>query len=321
MNHLLISNFLNRNRTFQLILLLPLLGGVVYFLHTNSIAFDLALSPFIALLFPAIQTIPMFLTIMTIIVLCLTLILWQLLFRKSDIFNTVSYYPSVFYLLFLLSSGICRKSLFSIIFLFIVLLLLFINSNYTQDNVKGKVFISGILIGVLSFFNLSAILLLFFLIGSLITHRFSLKKDMVLAFFGFILPVIYFLSYYFLTDQFGKVIEAYSHLSFFGFAKSLTTLSVFQLVRFILLFVILSYLFIRLRLLYVSKLIMSRRYLISIDAMSIVLLFMLFFSNISFEEWQLYVVLPFTAYFSLIIREKRHWIPHSILIIMTFFLL
>jgi hypothetical protein len=129
------------------------------------------------------------------------------------------------------------------------------------------------------------------------------------------------LSYYFLTDQFGKVAEACTYLSFFGFAGALVMLSAFQLIKLILLILILFYFLIWLRLQYSSKLIVLRRRLVSIEVMTIVLLCMLLFSNSFYTELSLYLVLPFTVYFTLVMQEQRRWVFHDILIMITLLLL
>jgi hypothetical protein len=146
-------------------------------------------------------------------------------------------------------------------------------------------------------------------------------KDIGVAFFGFLLPVIYFLSYCFLTDQFEKTTEIYTHLSFFGFAKSLLTLSVTQLVKLALLLMILFYFLILLRLQYASKLIILRRRLVSIDVMTLVLLCMLLLSNSTYMELPLFMALPFSIYFSLAVQEQSRWIFHNILMVIAFFLI
>jgi len=314
-------HFFNRNKVLQGVFLLLFLGGGIYWLLTDFVVSEPEWSPFSLLFFPVAQTSSLFFKILTITVLCATLILWQLFFKKNNFLESTSYYPSVFYLLILLLSGVYAKSLVSLFFLFILLLILFINVDYRLPVIKGSVFLSGILIGILSFFNILAVLLLFFLISSLITHRYGKAKDILVTFFGFLLPVIYFLSYYFLTDQFGKIVEACSHLSFFGFARSLTTLTAFQLTKLILLILTLIYFLIWLRLQYASKLIILRRRLNSIDAMTIVLLCMFLLSNSNYMELQLYMALPFTVYFTLATQEQRRWVFHDILIITTFLLL
>ena len=314
-------NFFNRNRFFQSLLLFPLFGGIIYFLLVYPVTFDFEWSPFIPLFFPANPTAQLPLKILAITILFATLILGRLFFRKYGFFDTPSYYAPVFYISILLLSGIYEKSFSPLFFIFILVIILFINTDYNLPDIKGKIFISGILVGIISFANVTAVLLLFFLIGSLMVHRFAKMKDICVAFFGLLLPIIYFLSYYFLTDQLGRVMEAYSHLSFFGFTKSLVTLSAFQLIKLILLILILFYFMIWLRLQYASKLIVLRRCLVSIDIMTIVLLAMLFFSNSSYMEMQLYMAVPLTTYFSLVTREQRKWIFHNVLIITTFLLL
>jgi len=298
-----------------------LLGVAVFLLLSNSVTFNFAWSPFPALFFSTALTSSLFLKILTVIVLSIILILCQLFFRKHDFFDTPSYYPAVFFLSILLSSGIAANSLFSLFFLFILTLILLVNVDYTLPVVKGRIFISGILIGILSFFNLAAPLLLFFLIGSLMTHRFARLKDVCVIFFGFLLPLIYFFSYYFFTNQLENAAGVFSQLSFFGFTKVLFTLSSFQIIKLILLIIILFYFLIWLHSQYTSKLIVMRRRLNSVSVMTFILLCMLFFSNSSYEELQLYLILPFTVHFSLAIREQRRWIFHDILIISTLVLL
>ena len=314
-------NFFNRNRVLQSLFLLFFLGWGIFLLLTHSATFDFEWSPVMTLFFPMVSSSSLLLRILTILILCTTLILCQLFFRKYDFFDTLSYYPSVFFLVIVLLSGIYIKSLFPLIFLFILVLILLINVDYTLSVVKGRIFISGILIGIISFLNVSAVLLLFFLLLSLISHRFIRLKDVCVAFFGFVFPIIYFLSYYFLTDQFGKIIELFSHLSVFGFAKSFIDISVFQLIKLLWFIIIMLYFLMWLRLQYTSKLIVLRRRLVSIDAMSIILLCMLFLSNSSYTEAPLYLALPFTVYFSLATREQRRWIFHDILILITLLLL
>lgn len=306
--------FLNKNIAFQSLLLIGLLGVAFYRIFGSPDFLFSGTTP-LETLWPALFQIESQLTIKIIFasILLLELILLIYGFRRNDFSENLSLFPAIFYLAISLSMhGFSSFSLPFVVNLFVIIILL-LNINYSSHSIKNRVFISGILIGILTIIEPITVLLLAFVIGSLIINKFSSTKDILVTLFGFSIPAIYLLSYYFMIDRFYMIGDAFSDLPFLAlFASNISHL---ELIKIISITLISLYIFFYLRIVFSNKLILMRRRLLTLDLLLLILFIVFLTSGQSYPQSLLYLFVPISYYFSLLTCFKSKWLFHDILIL------
>lgn len=313
---------LNKNIFFHAIIILGLLAYSFYLLFTKSAYYPSPeFSMFDTILAENWMSHPLFMQIITGGVLLLKLVLLQLFFIRSQFFDNFNLLPSLIYLVLWIGTGGALQ--LSIIFFvnFFIILLLLLNSGYQLHSVKNQVFTSGFILGLLFFADISTALLLFFVIGSLMVNRFSKIRDVLLMILGFLIPLIYVFAIYLFTNQYLLPLEDHFSIQTFGFYPALHKLTVMEIVAFFVMILALLYSAATLTMIFSSRLIIMRRRLISINAMSITLFVILFITAFAYPVSLMYMLVPITVYFSILSQYKRKWIFHDIMILLVITLL
>lgn len=315
-------DFLHKNIIFQSFLLLVLLALCAFSIFSSLRVSDLTGAPVLAGSLQHLHThYPLLLKIVTFLTLVLQLILLQHFIHKNSLTEDKTLYPSVIYLA-LLAGGQVFTSLNSVFFinLFIILLLL-LNSGYENASIKNRVFMSGALVGVISFLDIASAVTIFFIFISLTVNRFSKAKDILLTIFGFGIPIIYFFSYYLFTDQYVGARESLQQLHFLGFFDSISYLGIRDYLAFSALALYLLYMGITLNMIFSKKLIVMRRRLISIHAMTVCLFAITLLTYAGYPSLLTYLFLPVAVYYSISSQYKANWIFNDILSLFLIILL
>ncbi|MDL2296584.1 hypothetical protein LJC53_05755 [Bacteroidales bacterium OttesenSCG-928-C03] len=314
--------FLNKNIVFHSFLLFALLVYAIYLILTQSnYIFSPESSIFDLLLGEMWQKNVLSMRIVAVFSLLLQIVLLQYYFRNNQFLEDKSLLPSIIYLALLVASGsLSSLSLVFFVNLFVILLLM-LNSGYQTQSVKNQVFISGFIIGVLLFADVSSLLLFFFVFGSLLVNRFSKARDILLTLMGFLIPVIYAFAIYLFKDQYlVDSMDGYA-FKFFGFYSGLSSLKVIEIIAFFFMVVVLLYFASSLTMIFSSKLIIMRRRLISINALTVVLLPILFVTPFAYPYSLAYMFIPITIYGALICQYKNKWVLNDFLLLALIVLL
>lgn len=312
--------FIHKNIVFQSLLLVGLLV-VAFSKIISASSFHAPGDMPITFLWPTFLQFENLLVakISVAVLLLLQLSLLVFGFRRNDFSDTRTLYPAIFYL----AACLCvhNLSFFSLPFfvnLFIIILLL-LNINYSSSSIKNRVFLSGIIIGVLVMVEPFAGLLLVFVISSLIVNKFSSAKDIFVTLFGFSIPIIYLLSYCFMSDRLSMVSSLFSDFRLLTlFQTNHSPLDITTIISIILL---LLYLFFHLRIVFSNKLIVMRRRLLTLDLLVLILFVIFIFTAHSYPVSLIYILVPLSYYFSLITSFKSNWIFHDVLIVVVLVLL
>ena len=314
--------FLNKNLFFQAFLLIALLGYSGWSIFSGL---QVVMLPDMSTLSSAIlslmETNPLLMKIIVSLTLLFQLILFQYLFRKHNLTEGTVLWAPIFYLSLLIGNNTFSQ-LTPIFFInFIVLLLLLLNSEYDARSIKNRVFFSGILIGITFFMDFATAILLSFITLSLVINRFSKAKDILLSLFGFSIPLIYFCSYFFFTDQLDVLENFITPSSFFGFMNSIDQLVSQDIIYIGFSFLPLIYFIITLSFVFSQKLIVLRRRLTVINVLTATLFVLSFISCEHYPQLLAWLFVPISIYFALITQIKKNWILHDVIILISIVLL
>ena len=314
--------FLNKNLIFQTILLIALLSYSGWLIFAKL---HVVVPPGISTLSSALLSLmtvkPLLMKIIVLLTLLFQLILFQHLFRRNNLTEGTLLWPSIFYLSMLIGSNAFLQVTPVFFINLIVLLLLLLNSEYDASSIKNRVFFSGILIGIGFFMDFGTALLLVFITISLIINRFSKTKDIFLSLFGFLIPLIYFCSYFFFTDQLDILGSSISKFSFFGFINSIGLLTIQNMIFLGFTTVGLLYFIITLSVTFSQKLIVLRRRLAVINVLTASLFVLSFVSFEYYPQIFAWLFIPMSIYFSLITQIKKNWVIHDLIILISIILL
>jgi hypothetical protein len=309
--------FLHKNTVFHILIIFGLLGIAFYQLFFQDLFFPQINSLADNFLIHFASSYPVFYRISVLLILIVQLFIIQSFTGKSGFMESASLLPSCLYLGFMVAC----KMLVSITPLhlinLVILLLIHLNSQYSALSIKNIVSFSGMLIGIAVIFDISCGILLLFMYYSILIHKYAKTKEFFLTLLSMFMPLIYFLSYYFLTDQWELLLKSFQNTHVLGLFYTIPNLKIISLISFFLLVIGLLYLLIKLTSLYSTKKIIMRKKLSSINSMSWSIVLILFITGLSLPQIQLILLVPFTLYFSFLLQEKKGWIFHDILITCT----
>ncbi|MEG1556506.1 MAG: hypothetical protein RR356_07270, partial [Bacteroidales bacterium] len=220
----------------------------------------------------------------------------------------------IFYLLFLICGGFLNEITPAFFTNLFILLIINLNSNYLSETIKSRVFLSGVLTGIASLIDPVSLVLLFFVIATLIVNRFNKSKEIVIAIIGLVILYLYFFSYYFFTDQLEIIKKLCTDFPYFIFLKSNIIPPVWQIVKTIIWLLVVLYALFTLKLQYDNKLIVMRKRLIAIHLLLIGIIVMMFLSSYQLPGMTLYLLIPTTLYFSILLQMNQRVLVHDIVI-------
>jgi hypothetical protein len=257
----------------------------------------------------------------TALLLFLNLILIQLFTTKSELFTTTTYFPSIFFLSFLLAINVLSSISILLLMTFFLILLLFLNIDYTGLQSKNIFLFTGMLIALLALTDPLASTLLFFIVIVFIANKFTSFKDLLIVLIGFFSPLIYFFFYYYMKSELAIPIHYFADLQIFNPIFDFQSFTIFHQVAYILLIIVFLYVIVAQQQLFFTKTVMMRRHLSVVNSFALFMLIMLFVSRFSFREALTYLSLPCAILFSLFIDTNKNWIPKDITIVILMILL
>lgn len=258
--------------------------------------------------------------VLTFIVLFAILLLYLFIllryFNQSSFVETYSYMPAIWSLALMNCMHFFDviTPLYFIILIIALLLLLYL--KYEDYNIKHHVFFSGVLVGIASLIDMTAALLIIFVIASLVVNRFSKAKDIVISILGILTTYIYYVSYYFLTDQVELLRWNFATTDFFVFYQVFSPFSIKLLIFTILFFFLTFYSTSKLKLFFDNKLIVLRKRLIAVNIIFATCFIIFICSPLMFKYSLCYFIVPFALYFSLLNLTKGNQWFNDILIIL-----
>ena len=315
--------YLNKSLSVQLILILLLLAWAVFTIVTQVTVTpadgQLILFQHLAGFW---QQHPTNLKVSAVLMLLVETLLLARYYSVNRFAENQTYIPVVFFLLAVNVGGVLTTLTPAVITVVIMTVVLMLNAmDENERPVKNRVFTSGLLVGIASLFDPVAVFAVVFLLLSLITHRYSKSKEILIMLFGLLFVYAYLFSVAFFTDGMTQLVSSLKNLSFFGFVNEVKTLSVFDYVFVGFTVLLVTYLIIQLKLYYDNKLIVLRKRLVNIHFLMFALAAMLVFSGLPFSHSLLYVMPTIALYFGMITQYKSRIILHDVLIVAFFVLL
>jgi hypothetical protein len=195
----------------------------------------------------------------------------------------------------------------------ILLLLLVINTNYDNVNVKNRVFLSGLLIGLCALIDIASICLIFFIIISLVVNRFSRFKETLIAIGGLMIPFLYYATLYLITDRVDMLMLMIQDIDFNHYFVFIRDMDKWSIIRGGILLAVLFYMVVRISLLYQQRIVVLRRRVLTIHGMTLAILLILLCSPGAFSLKISYFFIPLTFYTTLLSQEKANWVLQDIL--------
>ena len=200
----------------------------------------------------------------------------------------------------------------------VILLIININRDSQGSDSKNPVFISGILLGLLSLFDWSAAFLFIYYILVLAIDRIFKVKDILVAIVGVLLPYTYLFAYQFFTENITSYWHTISQIQFHFPLFEFKQYSVPALIGFGFFILFLLYIIIKLKVHYDNKLMILRKRMLLLNLLSIFLVGVMVCSNVPFPQSVGYLVVPLACYFAAYIPQKRIVWAHEITLTLLF---
>lgn len=314
--------FFNKNLIVQTIIMVALIIFSIFIIFGNiTMEVPSGVDPLYQFLYSLLYNQTGVLRTVVILSLIIQVVMLQLVFKKNNFLDSASLFPAIWFLAYLIAGNFLQEISPLFFVNFIIVFLLYLNINYESVSIKNSVFLSGICVGISFFIDFTSFLLLFFVIFSLVINRFSKGKDIFIAIFGLLIPIIYFFSYGFFTDNLLMIIPTFQDFHFFGITSFFSDFKLVDLFFMILLVIILFYATVSLRISFSNKLIVMRKRLITINILTIVLFLAFLLSGNHYPHLLLYLLIPVSIYFPLIQDNKKRWIFNDVILLLLLIVL
>lgn len=181
-----------------------------------------------------------------------------------------------------------------------------LNFDYDNGNLKSKDLLSGILIGAASLFYPPMLFVAFFVISSLVINRFSKYKDIIVFILGILSVYVYTFCFYFFSN---RLPELYQMVSGIRFYNSLAMTEVYSWKVMVLIATTVAsllYAIVVLKIQYDSKTVLLRKRLITIHLITMSTLLLMAFSPFDFHQAVGFLLIPMTLYYSMLSQMKEH---------------
>ena len=311
--------FLNKNITFQWVILLGLFGFSLYEIFTKSQVADAEGTAFLFKNFKLLFSNHQFLgKVIIIIIIILKIVCLQYFFRKNELATKNNLLPSVFYfsILLITKSLTTISPFFFTSFFFLIIICIEIAEN--SKTIKNNVLWAGILIALATCFDFSSIILLFLLMVTLFINQFSSMKEIGILWFGFTLFYFYLFSFNFFVDHLGEWKLSFQQLSILGVLNSAIINEPKKLVALIILGILYLFFVVKFKLLSESKVVIHRKRIATLNTRALLLLICIFISNSTYPAVFGYLSVPVSIYLAMLVQEKsQRWITNDVIAIIT----
>ena len=181
-----------------------------------------------------------------------------------------------------------------------------LNFDYDNGNLKSKDLLSGILTGVASLFYPPMLFVAFFVISSLIINRFSKYKDIIVYILGILLVYLYIFCFYFFCNRLPELFQLVSEIRFYN-TFAMTEMYSWQVMVLIATTVAsLLYATVVLKIQYDSKTLLLRKKLITIHLITMSCLLLMVFSPFDIHQAVGFLLIPMSLYYSMLSQMKEH---------------
>lgn len=236
----------------------------------------------------------------------------QFFFLRNNFSESKSPLALVFFLVFscfCVDSQAVTPAFFTIL---LTTILLNLNVNFLAERVKSQLILSGLLIALGSFLDISAVWLLLFVIISLLTNGFATPKNILLLLITFLFPYIWLFALFFFVGDLPLLTANFrQQLWFAPLSLNLTTPAVvfLSVTAFVSIFTLL-----KLKFHFDNKLIVLRKRLMSLNALFLVCLLIAICTQAAVRVGALYMFVPFAIVFSLLLQIRKSLIINYLLV-------
>lgn len=297
----------------QILLLVGLLAAVSFFSLLGEASYFCSDGlPYFSGLVRFFTAHPVFAHLSAICVALLEAFLIFRYFNKNAFSDETTFMPACWFLalLFLLDSHQILSSVG--LTNLVILLIININGDYQGNQSKNSVFISAILLGLLSLCDLSAVPLFVYYIFILAINRIEKMKDILVAFVGVLLPYVYVFAHRFFTESLDTYWQSFAQIRFHFPLFDIKQYGIPALVAFGLFLLFIPYIIMKLKVHYDNKLMILRKRMLSLNLLFIFMLGVMACSNVPFPHAVGYLAVPLACYFAAYIPHKRISWAHEI---------
>lgn len=190
-----------------------------------------------------------------------------------------------------------------------------VNFDYDQGNLKNKDLLSGMLTAAASLFYPPMLFVAFFVVTSLIINRFSKYKDIVVYFLGILTVYIYVFCFYFFTDRLPELEMLLKDVRFYNTFAATAVYSWKEIVLLSATGLSLLYAVFILKIQYDNKPVFLRKRLVTIYLITISTLLMMIFSPFDVHQSVGFLLIPFTLYYAMLSQVKEHPFVNDIMML------
>ena len=311
---------LQKNLRFQIFVMVALAGLFCYQLFAMPVAvcFPDSFLPLSRSLGQWMMQNPLTLNLGIVFLFSLQLVFLFLYFKRNKFDEQTSLLPCASLALFAIAGGpaaICSPVLIAN---FILASLLLLSDDSDHRNQKGRVLLSGILIGIASFFDITLFLIAVAFLFILLTNRFNSVRDIFVTLIGIVIPYIYCFAYFFFVDDFPRFLESFSriHLGFPLFTD--THPSVVTLISAGVGVILFIYILVKLKIRFDYKLIVVRKRFVNTHILFVILIAIFLMTNLPFPESVNYLSVPLAIYLAAYAPSRRLTVTKEV--VLTLFL-
>lgn len=290
------------------------LGG--YFIFSNDLSIN-----YIDITLPSAQLLSAYLIshpsgakVLLFVAMLLQGGLFYRYFRNSGFLDEENLLPIIFFFALLMGMGIFMPVSSTWIMNLLILLVLNINGDIQGKSAKTATLLSGIIIGLASLYDLSALVFFIFYLLILLINRLEKMKEMMAAICGFVVTYIYVFAYHFFKGDLTDYAHSFQAIRFHFPLFTQSHFSLYAIIAAALLLLSLFYIVVRLKVYYDNKLIVMRKRFLALCLLAIFQLVMLVFSNLPFPYSLGYLMIPLTCFFISFIPSRNFSISTELLL-------
>lgn len=244
-----------------------------------------------------------------------TLTMIQIYFIKNKFLQKPSLLPSLFYLLFVITSGVIQKT-DSILISNLMIMLIFISNNtYFKTNSKSKLFYTGLFFGIAVLFDFALIPLFIFIIISLIINTVISPKALLILLYGALTVVIYVVAMYYFTDHLGLLMENFRQIKIHTIFTTNIVIKPVHYVYIPFMMIIFIYILFKINAVYETKVIVLRKKMITFNTLVFCLLGTLLITHGNPTHFIGYLFVPMSMLFAIFSQFRSRFFIYDLLII------
>lgn len=228
-----------------------------------------------------------------------------LYYKRSKFDEQTSLLPCAALTVFAIAGG--PTALFSPVLIanFVLTSILLFSDDSDHRNQKGRVLLSGILIGIATFFDTALFLIAVAFLFMLLNSRFNTISDLFVTLIGMAIPYIYCFACFFFVDDFPRLLDSITRVHFDFPLFTGTHPSVVSLISAVVAAIILIYVLVKLKIRFDYKLIVVRKRFANTHILFATLIGVLLMTNLPFPESVSYLSVPLAIYLAAYAPSRR----------------